>query len=174
MTLKHVIKRNGKLVDYDRSKIYNAIAGASKAVNDSLSAANIEKITSLVEETVASQENVNVEQIQDIVEKKLMEQGFFEVAKRYIMYRQHHTDRRMAQKHLMQSYRDIFFADAIDSDLKRDNANINTDASMGIMLKLGTEGAKNYLNHYVLPEKFKEMHMKHIEHLHELHRGLAG
>ena len=82
MTLKHVIKRNGKLVDYDRSKIYNAIAGASKAVNDSLSAANIEKITSLVEETVASQENVNVEQIQDIVEKKLMEQGFFEVAKR--------------------------------------------------------------------------------------------
>ncbi|MBQ1940368.1 MAG: anaerobic ribonucleoside triphosphate reductase [Selenomonadaceae bacterium] len=167
MTLKHVIKRNGKLVDYDRSKIYNAIAGASKAVNDSLSAANIEKITSLVEETVASQENVNVEQIQDIVEKKLMEQGFFEVAKRYIMYRQHHTDRRMAQKHLMQSYRDIFFADAIDSDLKRDNANINTDASMGIMLKLGAEGAKHFVDNYMLSDEFAEADKENYIHIHD-------
>ena len=74
----------------------------------------------------------------------------------------------------MNQYNDLLFVDSEDMDLKRDNANINTDAPMGIMLKLGTEGAKNYLNHYVLPEKFKEMHMKHIEHLHELHRGLAG
>ena len=148
MKLKHVIKRSGVVVDYDSEKIYNAIAGASKAVNDSMTTSEIRNVSNLVEEAIANWENINVEDIQDVVEKTLMEQDFYEVAKRYIMYRQRHAARRDAQKHLMNSYRDIFFADAVDSDMKRDNANINTDTSMGIMLKLGAEGAKHFVDNY--------------------------
>ncbi len=167
MKLKHVIKRSGTVVDYDSSKIFNAIAGASKAVNDSLSTRDIQKVVDQVEAAIENWENINVEDIQDIVEKTLMEQDYYEIAKRYIMYRQRHANRREAQKHLMNSYRDIFFADAVDSDMKRDNANINTDASMGIMLKLGAEGAKHFVDNYMLPEEFAKADRENYIHIHD-------
>ncbi|WP_027396842.1 anaerobic ribonucleoside triphosphate reductase [Anaerovibrio lipolyticus] len=167
MKLKHVIKRSGVVVDYDSSKIFNAIAGASKAVNDSLSTRDIQKVVDQVESAIENWENINVEDIQDIVEKTLMEQDYYEIAKRYIMYRQRHANRREAQKHLMNSYRDIFFADAVDSDMKRDNANINTDASMGIMLKLGAEGAKHFVDNYMLPEEFAKADRENYIHIHD-------
>ena len=167
MKLKHVIKRSGVVVDYDSSKIFNAIAGASKAVNDSLSTRDIQKVVEQVESAIENWENINVEDIQDIVEKTLMEQDYYEIAKRYIMYRQRHANRREAQKHLMNSYRDIFFADAVDSDMKRDNANINTDASMGIMLKLGAEGAKHFVDNYMLPEEFAKADRENYIHIHD-------
>ena len=75
-----------------------------------------ESITNQVENTIANLSSITVEEIQDVVEQVLMKQGFFDVAKHYIMYRQRHAERREAQKNLMKSYKDIFFADAIDSD----------------------------------------------------------
>ena len=131
------LKGETQVAYYDRSKIYNAIAGAAKEIPDSMTDEEKESITNQVENTIANLSSITVEEIQDVVEQVLMKQGFFDVAKHYIMYRQRHAERREAQKNLMKSYKDIFFADAIDSDMKRDNANINTDASMGIMLKLG-------------------------------------
>ena len=93
--------------------------------------------------------------------------GFFDVAKKFILYRQKHAQRRAAQKKLIETYRDIFFADAADIDLKRDNANINTDASMGIMLKLGAESSKYFLDNYVLPEEFVEADRDNWIHIHD-------
>lgn len=167
MNLKNVIKRSGLTVDYDRSKIYNAIAGAAKEIPDSMTDEEKESITSQVENTIANLSSITVEEIQDVVEQVLMKQGFFDVAKHYIMYRQRHAERREAQKNLMKSYKDIFFADAIDSDMKRDNANINTDASMGIMLKLGAEGAKHFVDNYVLPEEFALADKNNFIHIHD-------
>lgn len=68
---------------------------------------------------------------------------------------------------LMHKYQDLLFTDANDMDLKRDNANINTDASMGIMLKLGTEGAKTYADHYVIPERFARADRENYIHIHD-------
>lgn len=167
MTLKNVIKRSGLTVAYDREKIYNAIAGAAKELPEAITKDDVERITDLTEQQIADHDSLGVEEIQDIVEKTLMEQGFFSVAKCYIMYRQRHAERRVAQKNLMKSYRDIFFADAIDSDMKRDNANINTDASMGIMLKLGAEGAKHFVDNYVLPEEFAKADRENYIHIHD-------
>ncbi len=170
MKLKTVIKRSGNAVDYDRTKIFNAIAGAN---NDATTAENklqpndIEKVTASVEVAISDFENIGVEEIQDEVEKALMAGGFFDVAKQFILYREKHSQRRMAQKKLMETYRDIFFADSVNVDLKRDNANINTDASMGIMLKLGAEGAKHFVDNYVLPEEFAKADKENWIHIHE-------
>ena len=109
-----------------------------------------------------------------MIEDVLIASGYINTAKKFIRYRELHKHRRDMAENLMLMYDDLLFADAEDIDLKRDNANINTDAPMGIMLKLGTEGAKSYLNNYVLPDKFKDAHIRHIEHFHELHCGLAG
>ncbi|MBO4401567.1 MAG: hypothetical protein J5809_06945 [Selenomonadaceae bacterium] len=170
MDLKTVVKRSGESVDYDRAKIFNAIAGANRDATtpaDKLKPDDIERVTAAVETAIGGREKIGVEEIQDEVEKSLMAQGFFDVAKQFILYREKHAQRRNAQKKLMDTYRDIFFAKSVDVDLKRDNANINTDASMGIMLKLGAEGAKYFVDNYVLPEEFAAADKENWIHIHD-------
>ena len=167
MNLKTVTKRSGHTVAYNREKIFNAIAGANVDGGNKMTDKDIDEVTSQVEWDIQDRENVSVEEIQDIVEQELMKYDFYDVAKKYITYRQKHAERRAAQKHLMNSYRDIFFADSVDVDLKRDNANINTDASMGIMLKLGAEGSKHFVDNYVLTDEFREADKENWIHIHD-------
>ena len=167
MTVTTVTKRAGHAVPYDRIKILNAIAGASKEYVHPMTPEEIEQVTAAVEESFGARTEIAVEEIQDLVEKQLLAHGFYDIARRYITYRQRHAQRRLAQKHLTASYRDIFFADAVDSDLKRDNANINTDASMGIMLKLGAEGAKHFVDNYVLDERYAVADRENFIHIHD-------
>ena len=170
MRLAKVRKRSGQKVNYDREKIFNAIAGANRDAStpsDKLSAHDVERVTDSVEQVIAENEIIGVEAIQDQVEKSLMAHGFYDVAKQFIVYRQKHAQRRVAQKKLMDTYRDIFFADSVDIDLKRDNANINTDASMGIMLKLGAESSKYFVDNYVLPEEFVQADKENWIHIHD-------
>ncbi|WP_443868565.1 anaerobic ribonucleoside-triphosphate reductase, partial [Mitsuokella multacida] len=167
MNLKTVTKRSGHTVPYNREKIYHAIAGANADGGNTMSEKDVDEVTSQVEWDIKDRDNVSVEEIQDIVEQELMKYDFYDIAKKYITYRQKHAERRAAQKHLMESYRDIFFADSVDSDLKRDNANINTDASMGIMLKLGAEGAKHFVDNYVLDEEYAEADRENYIHIHD-------
>ena len=167
MTVTTVTKRAGHAVPYDRAKILNAIAAASKEYVHPMTALEIDEVTAAVEASFENRAEISVEEIQDLVEKQLLAHGFYDIARRYITYRQRHAQRRLAQKHLMASYRDIFFADAVDSDLKRDNANINTDASMGIMLKLGAEGAKHFVDNYVLDERYATADRENFIHIHD-------
>ncbi|MBR1806133.1 MAG: anaerobic ribonucleoside triphosphate reductase [Selenomonadaceae bacterium] len=170
MNLLKVRKRSGQRVSYDRTKIFNAIAGANRdasTTDDKLSDDDIERVTDSVESELCDCEVVGVEEIQDRVEKALMAHGFFDVAKQFIVYRQRHSQRRAAQKKLVDTYRDIFFADSVNVDLKRDNANINTDASMGIMLKLGAESSKYFVDNYVLPENFAQADKDNWIHIHD-------
>ena len=170
MKLKTVTKRSGSTVVYDREKIFNAIVGANRDATKpeyKLSPQAVELVTNSVEIAISDYDNIGVEEIQDQVEKSLMENNFFDVAKQYIVYREKHAQRRRAQKKLMDTYRDIFFADAESIDSKRDNANINTDASMGIMLKLGAEGAKHFVDNYVLPEEFAKADKENFIHIHD-------
>ena len=170
MKLAKVRKRSGQRVNYDREKIYNAIVGANRDAStpaDKLSEDDVERVTNSVEQAIAENEIIGVEDIQDQVEKSLMAHGFFDVAKQFIVYRQKHSQRRAAQKKLMDTYRDIFFADSMDIDLKRDNANINTDASMGIMLKMGAESSKYFVDNYVLPEEFAQADKENWIHIHD-------
>ncbi len=170
MQLTKVRKRSGQKVSYDREKIFNAIAGANRDAStpaDKLSDDDLELVTDSVEKAISENEIIGVEAIQDQVEKCLMAHGFFDVAKQFIVYRQKHSQRRAAQKKLMDTYRDIFFADSMDIDLKRDNANINTDASMGIMLKLGAESSKYFVDNYVLPEEFVRADKENWIHIHD-------
>ena len=167
MTVTMVTKRAGHSVPYDRAKIRNAIAAASKEYVHPMTGIEIDDVTTAVEAAFGARTEISVEEIQDLVEKQLLVHGFHDIARRYITYRQRHAQRRLAQKHLMASYRDIFFADAVDSDLKRDNANINTDASMGIMLKLGAEGAKHFVDNYVLEERYAVADRENFIHIHD-------
>ena len=93
MKLK-MTKRSGNSVDYDRKKIFNAIAGANRDATtdkDKLDDSEVETVTESVEKTISDRDGIGVEEIQNVVEKTLMAHGFFDVAKQYIVYRQRHA-----------------------------------------------------------------------------------
>lgn len=165
---KTVTKRDGHTVTYDVRKIYKAVEGANNDIGAPLTRDKLNQVVLAIAVKLKNKDNVSVEEIQDTVEDTLMSSGYPKLAKTYILYRQKHAERRKAVQDLMESYNDLLFADSKDMDLKRDNANINTDAPMGIMLKLGAEGAKTFAKNYALPEEFVKPHVENYYHIHDM------
>lgn len=109
----------------------------------------------------------SVEEIQDIVEKVLIDADLADAAKRYILYRAGRTRAREMNTRLMKTYEEITSRASIESDLKRDNANIDGDTAMGTMLKYGSEGAKIFNEMYVLRPEHARAHKAGDIHIHD-------
>jgi len=170
----NVIKRSGRTVKFSSRKINTAISKANRDVKNSYPTAKImtkQDIDDVVVSVIAmfsDRDCVDIEEIQDGVERTLMAHGFYEVSKSYILYREQHRIRRDASMHLMEQCQELLFTDPNDMDSKRENANIDTNAPMGIMLKLGTETSKTYAKYFSMPKDFTEMHSEHWAHIHDL------
>lgn len=89
-----IVKRSGATEAYDGSKIVAAIAGAFSDVNREASEETLAALLRAAEESIAATDARTVEAIQDIVERSLMEQGYFDEAKAYILYRHRRTELR--------------------------------------------------------------------------------
>ena len=163
-------KRDGREVPFHREKIAQAICKAFGATykpnNESIANQLADEVVSILEtEGIPSPD---VEHIQDIVEKVLMDKGYVSTAKAYILYRAERSRQREMQTRLMKRYEEIVFADAQDSDIKRENANIDGDTAMGVMLKFGSEGAKQFYRNYVLDQTHAQAHLDGDIHIHDL------
>ena len=144
--MKTIIKRDGKEVEFDESKVYNAIFQANKAVGDEkMESYDFEYLTKKVVDKLDG-ETCTVEQVQDLVETMLIRYDYEKTAKAYILYRAEHAKIRDAESDLMNIYNELTFSYSKDADIKRENANIDGDTSMGTMLKYGSEGAKYYVD----------------------------
>ena len=170
MTIEKLKKRDGRLVDFDKEKIALAITKAFEATykpgqEDIAESLADEVVAALEEEGTAAPE---VEHIQDIVERVLMDNGYVQTAKSYILYRSERSRVREMNSRLMKVYEDITFSDAVDSDVKRENANINGDTAMGSMLKYGSEGAKQFYQMFVLKPEHAKAHQEGDIHIHDL------
>ena len=164
-----IIKRDGRRVPYDISKIEVAIEKAMSSVGRADSD-EAKRLAHQVEERLNDKftdSSPTIEDIQDTVEKVLMDNGFPRVAKRYHLYRAERTKTREMNTSLMRIYNELTFTDAIDSDMKRDNANIDGDTAMGTMLKYGSEGAKDYYKKYILPPEQSKAHESGDIHIHD-------
>ena len=148
-------KRDGRTVFFDINKIANAIQKAFEATSGAKDYAICLEMAQEVSDYFEAQgtESPNVEQIQDSVEKVLIDHGFVSTAKAYILYRAERTRIRNMNGRLMKTFEDITYKDATDSDIKRENANIDGNTAMGSMLKYGSEGAKHFYESYVLNPK---------------------
>jgi len=109
-----------------------------------------------------------VEQVQDTVEKVLVETGHARTAKAYILYRSQRTRAREMNTRLMKTYENLTFKSSKDNDLKRENANIDGDTAMGTMLKYGSEGAKQFYEMYLLNPDHAKAHNDGDIHIHDL------
>ena len=165
-------KRDGRVVPFDSAKIDQAIVRAFAASGSQKGEDTARELTRLVMEDLDKNENISatpgVEEVQDAVERILIEKGFVRTAKAYILYRAERSRVRQMNTRLMKTYEDITFKSASDSDMKRENANINGDSAMGSMLKFGSEGAKQFYEMYVLNPRHSEAHQNGDIHIHDM------
>ena len=161
-------KRNGTPVPFDVNKIRSAIHKANEAAQiEAIAPVQFEKLVDEVVESIPAGQVPDVEQVQDLVEEKLIVNGFAKTAKAYILYRAEHTKVRKTEADLVNIYRELTFTSAADADIKRENANIDADTSMGTMLKYGSEGANYFVDNYILPKDIAAAHINGDIHIHD-------
>ncbi len=166
--MEKIIKRDGRTVDFEVSKITNAIEKALKSAQVDEPEKRALALTQQVIDSFAPDAVPTVEEIQDRVEKTLSDNGLFRTAKEYILYRAERTRIRESKTRLMRTLEDLTFKDARDNEIKRENANIDGDTAMGTMLKYGSESAKQFYEMCVLNPKHSEMHKSGDLHIHDL------
>lgn len=168
--ISYIIKRDGRRESFDLDKIANAVFRAAQSVGgtDAAMARDVaEKTCALYEQLHGSQEPT-VEEIQDLVEKELIECGHSQTAKAYILYRYERTRDREVKSNLMKIMNELTFDSAKDSDIKRENANIDGDTAMGTMLKYGSSAAKEFYEMRVLKPEHAKAHRNGDIHIHDL------
>ena len=168
--ISYIIKRDGRRESFDLDKIANAVFRAAQSVGgtDAAMARDVaEKTCALYEQLHGSQEPT-VEEIQDLVEKELIECGHAQTAKAYILYRYERTRDREVKSNLMKIMNELTFDSAKDSDIKRENANIDGDTAMGTMLKYGSSAAKEFYEMRVLKTEHAKAHRNGDIHIHDL------
>lgn len=165
-----ITKRDGRIAEFDINKISmaifkaaNVLGGTDKKMAEELA----HKVENFLIENCQNPVP-GVEEIQDAVEKVLIENGHARTAKEYILYRADRTRVREMNTRLMKIYEDLTFNDAAENDIKRENANIDGDTAMGTMLKYGSEGAKQFYEMFVLEPKHSKAHIEGDIHIHDL------
>ncbi len=166
-----IIKRDGRTAEFRVEKIAEAVEKAfvacgtmqDRAAADDIAAKVVEKLEAGAIEGIPT-----VEGVQDLVEETLIEQGHVQTAKSYILYRAERSRVRDVNSRLIQTLKDITFSKAADSDMKRENANIDADTAMGTMLKYGSESAKQFYEMCVINPKFARAHREGDIHIHDM------
>ncbi|NGM16448.1 anaerobic ribonucleoside triphosphate reductase [Xiamenia xianingshaonis] len=166
-----IIKRDGRTAEFRVEKIAEAVEKAfvacgtmqDRTAADEIAAKVVEKLEAGAIEGIPT-----VEGVQDLVEETLIEQGHVQTAKSYILYRAERSRVRDVNSRLIQTLKDITFSKAADSDMKRENANIDADTAMGTMLKYGSESAKQFYEMCVIDPKFARAHREGDIHIHDM------
>lgn len=167
--IQSIIKRDGRVVLYDQTKIAKAILKSLEASGegDAADAARVANDVQRELESHFSADSPYIEIVQDTVERQLMNHGFNSAAKAYILYRANRTRAREANTVLMKTIDEITKIDARISDMKRDNANIDGNTAMGTMLQIGSAGAKAYNEMYLLRPEHAKAHREGDIHIHD-------
>lgn len=157
-------KRDGKIEDFTREKIENAILKAFHTVDDKVEYTDILPIALHVETTLQG-DIVDVEMIQDQVEKELMKE-YPEVAKQYIIYRNWRTNEREKAKKTKVIMDGIVNVEA--NDVNHENANMATETPAGQMMTFASTLTKDYTERYLLNGEHLLMHKQGDIHIHDL------
>ena len=165
-----VIKRDGREEDFEENKIAMSIfSAANEAGGDDFELA--EELTSQLIEIIDSgnfDDEISTSTLQEMVEKLLIETGHAKTAKAYILSAADRARIREMDSSLMKSFEDITFTSPEESDMKRENANIDTSTAMGTMLKYGSEGAKTFNLLHMVSKDIADAHIAGDIHIHDL------
>ena len=167
LLMKNVIKRNGKEVKFDVSKIVHAIEKANHEVDPifQLNSFQIQAAAeSVVKKIQAKSYAVNVEEIQDMVETAIMEMRGYEVAQKYVRYR---YKREMARKANSTDDDILALIDQANEELKQENSNKNPVINSTQRDYMAGEVSKDLTRRLLLPEDIVHAHEEGMIHFHD-------
>lgn len=165
-----VKKRDGNIVKFNSNKIANAISAANKSVKRTQRATANERKEIIKYVKSLDMEVVSVEEIQDIIENKLMEFGKFELAKKYIVYREERTKIRNKNSQLMKDIAKKITA----SDVQNQNANVDENSFGGRAGEARDELLKDYALNYIISDMAKNNHLNNEIYIHDLSSYALG
>lgn len=179
-----VIKRNGTVEPFTPDRIREAIRKAVIAshTQDELKDFNnlvLEKLTSDVVVQIkdildkqidypSSIKSIDINVIQDIVERTLIKNGFADTAKAYILYRRKRDEIRSTRDSISKTISDILIKDSKDCDAKRENGNVNGDTPMGTMLQIASGVSKNFYINNMMSKDIAKAETEGYIHIHDL------
>ncbi len=159
-------KRSGELAPFDETKIRSAVFKANiRFTQERLSPHQLDELThQVVRRALAGNFIPTVEQVQDLVEECLIDHGYAQTAKAYILYRDEHRKAREFDPELMKTYENLTFRPNREEQEYR---GINEDTAMGTMLEYGSEGAKAFYDRNVIPPEISQAHRDGAIHIHD-------
>ncbi len=163
----NIIKRNGTEVVFEAQKITNAVTKANNSVgeNSRLTAEQIQKITDSVTETCKSMGHAPaVEEIQDLVERQIMAQGAFDVAKNYITYR---YTRSLVRRSNTTDQKILSLIECCNEEVKQENSNKNPVVNSTQRDYMAGEVSRDITERLLLPSDIVEAHKEGIIHFHD-------
>jgi ribonucleoside-triphosphate reductase len=174
--LTKVKKRDGKLVDFDQNRITEAIWKAAQSVGGkdrSVSEGLSDQVIKVIEDKFGGYTVPTVEQVQDIVEKVLIENGRAKTAKAYILYREQHSKIRETKDTFVDVENTI--DEYIDQSDWRVKENSNEAFSFsGLLLHTAGKVMSNYNLNQIYTAPIKDAHKKGYMHIHDLSHGVIG
>lgn len=165
-----VVKKDGRKVNFEVERIAKSIYKAANSIGGQNYAKSESLANIVLEKLDKKQENrqTTTEEIEEAVKEVLKENGHNSTLNAYINYREQRDRVRTRKSEIIQTMEKLTFEDAKDSNIKRENANVNADAPMGTMLKYGSETAKSYYQLCVLKPAHSKAHKNGDIHIHDL------
>lgn len=185
LTTLQVVKRNGKKVDFNGSKIALAI---KKGFDNTLPVDEeevstyttkdvnkvYEAVLKQIEKEYRGEEKIKIENIQDMIEEQLQKLGYDDVYRSFSEYRERRalsrqmfSDEKQLHKFL-KAIEGLGLKSAHEEDAKRENANVDGDTAMGTMLQYGSTVSKEFSKAYLMKPKFAEAHDSGAIHIHDM------
>ena len=163
-----VVKRTGKIEKLSKKKIFNSILNANNSVEENvrLTQKQITDITDTIITFCLSQtEPIDIDVLEDIIEKKLMESGGYDVAKRYIKYR-YEKERARTFKNLTEKL--------MAENVQNQNANMDESSFSGRMGEASSYMTKDYALNHLISKKAKQNHINNMIYIHDLDHYALG
>ncbi len=172
--MKTIIKRDGRVVPFDKERIITAVCKAFEAVNgviDDYALTKARNIADYIEsEANEKEESFTVEEVQDLVEKGLMSLKHKEVAKAYILYRNQRSIERGRRTDLIQAVKEKLEA----GNVQNQNANVDEYSFGGRMGEARSEVVKRYALDYIISDMAKNNHLNNEIYIHDLDSYAVG
>ena len=177
-----VVKRNGKKVDFNASKIAVTIKKGFDSITENeefkYNEEDIQKVflsvLKRIEKEYKNEDKIKIESIQDLIEEELSKNGYEDVFKSFSEYRDRRNNSRalfVDEKKMhkfLKTIESLGLKSAHEEDSKRENANVDGDTAMGTMLQYGSTVSKEFAKSYLMKKKFAEAHDNGDIHIHDM------
>ena len=174
----NVIKRNGKKVNFDASKIAISIQKGFDSIEGKYNETDVQNVFQSVLKRIkkdyADKDKIKIEEIQNLIEEELKNKKYDDVYESTKNYRERRNQSRLLfveekkMHKFLKTLESLGLKSAHEEDAKRENANVDGDTAMGTMLQYGSTVSKEFAKSYLMKKKFADAHDSGDIHIHDL------